>query len=143
ETPEVSVRVTKGNQTFYFPGEPVGYAVTVSDREDGTSTEGKITASDVTVTFDYLKGFDMTSIAQGHQRSIVEMPGKALMDASDCKSCHLVDQKSAGPSYADIAKRYKNNPDAVNLLADKIIRGGSGQWGTIEMAAHPQISVED
>src|SRR5690606_5066233 len=98
---------------------------------------------DVTVTFDYLKGFDMTSIAQGHQRSIVEMPGKALMDASDCKSCHLVDQKSAGPSYADIAKRYKNNPDAVNLLADKIIRGGSGQWGTIEMAAHPQISVED
>src|SRR5690606_38452709 len=52
-------------------------------------------------------------------------------------------QKSAGPSYADIAKRYKNNPDAVNLLADKIIRGGSGQWGTIEMAAHPQISVED
>lgn len=29
------------------------------------------------------------------------------------------------------------------MLAAKIIKGGAGVWGTTEMAAHPQISVED
>jgi cytochrome c len=143
ETPQVDIKITEGNKTFFFPGKPVGYAVTVTDHEDGSSADGAIADEDVTVTFDYLKGFDMTSMAQGHQRSVIEMPGKRLIEESDCKSCHLIDQKSAGPSYKDVALRYRDEQDAVNRLAEKIIKGGSGQWGTIEMAAHPQIAVDD
>ena len=85
----------------------------------------------------------MTQIAQGHQMPTAELPGKALVEKSDCKSCHIIDQKSAGPSYKDIAGKYKAQEGAVNLLAAKIIKGGAGVWGTTEMAAHPQISVED
>src|SRR5688500_7572216 len=90
-----------------------------------------------------MKGFDMTHIAQGHQSAPIELPGKVLMEKSDCKSCHLIDQKSAGPSYKDVAAKYTSQKGAVDQLAAKVIRGGSGVWGTTEMAAHPQISDAD
>jgi cytochrome c len=90
-----------------------------------------------------MKGFDMTHIAQGHQSAPVELPGKALMDKSDCKSCHLIGQKSAGPAYKDVAAKYVSQKGAVELLAAKIIKGGAGVWGTTEMAAHPQITDAD
>jgi cytochrome c len=143
EQPTVKVEITSGNKSFYFPGTPVGYKVTVSDKEDGSSEDGKITSADVKVTFDYLKGFDMTAIAQGHQMPSLELPGKALIDQSDCKSCHLIDQRSAGPGYKEVAAKYEKQKDATDYLAAKIIKGGAGVWGTTEMAAHPQISVDD
>lgn len=143
EVPQVDIEVTDGNKTFFFPGARVGYKVKVSDLEDGTSEDGAITDDGVTVTFDYLQGFDITTMAQGHQKSVVEMPGKRLIDQSDCKSCHLIDQRSAGPSYKEVALKYKNEQDAVNRLAAKIIKGGSGVWGNVEMAAHPQITTDD
>ena len=140
ELPMVKTEVIDGNKTFYFAGTPIKYKVTVKDHEDGSSDDGKIKSDEVTVTFDYLKGFDMTHIAQGHQSAPVELPGKGLMEKSDCKSCHLIDQKSAGPSYKDVAAKYVSQKGAVELLAAKILKGGAGVWGTTEMAAHPQIS---
>jgi cytochrome c len=143
EPPVLKAEITGGNKTFYFPATPVKYAVQVSDKEDGNTTDGSIKPGDVMVSFDYLKGFDMTGIAQGHQQAIAEAPGKTLIGKSDCKSCHLIDQRSAGPSYQEVAKKYKGQKGATDQLAAKIIKGGSGVWGETEMAAHPQISVED
>lgn len=143
DAPVVKTEITEGNKTFFFPGAPVKYSVLVNDKEDGSTANGTIKPEFVTVTFDYMKGFDMTHIAQGHQSAPIELPGKVLMEKSDCKSCHLIDQKSAGPSYKDIAAKYQSQTGAVALLATKIIKGGSGVWGTTEMAAHPQISDSD
>ena len=143
EAPVVKTEIVSGNKTFFFPSTPISYKVTVEDTEDGSSANGGITAENVTVTFDYMKGFDMTHIAQGHQSAPVELPGKALIEQSDCKSCHLIDQKSAGPSYKDVAAKYKTQKDAIEWLTSKIIKGGSGVWGTTEMAAHPQIKDAD
>jgi cytochrome c len=84
------------------------------------------------------QGYDMTKIAQGHQRS--ELPGKLLIAESDCKSCHLIDQKSAGPSYKEVAKRYSKDVKATDVLSNKIMNGGSGVWGEVAMAAHPQLT---
>jgi cytochrome c len=143
DQPEVKAEVTSGNKTFFFPGAPLKYKVEVTDKEDGSTADGKIPGDAVKVTFDYVKGFDMTAVAQGHQKSTFELPGKTLIDNSDCKSCHLVDQRSAGPAYKDIVKKYEKQEGAVDQLAAKIIKGGAGVWGTTEMAAHPQISVDD
>lgn len=143
EPPVVTAEIVEGNKTFYFPNTPVKYVVSVSDKEDGTSRDGKIAAAGVSVTFNYLKGFDMTQIAQGHQMPTAELPGKALIEKSDCKSCHMIDQKSAGPAYKDVAAKYKGQTNAVDVLAAKVIKGGAGVWGTTEMAAHPQVSVDD
>lgn len=143
EPPEVKAEITSGNKTFFFPNTPVRYVVTVNDKEDGNTAEGKIKGDAVTVTFNYLKGFDRTQIAQGHQMPTAVLPGMALIEKSDCKSCHTIDQKSAGPSYKAVASKYKTQTGAIDVLAAKIIKGGAGVWGTTEMAAHPQISVED
>ena len=78
ELPVVTTEITEGNKTFYFPNTPIKYKVTVKDNEDGSSDDGKINSEGVIVTFDYMKGFDMTHIAQGHQSAPVELPGKAL-----------------------------------------------------------------
>lgn len=143
DQPQVKATFTSGNKTFFFPGAPVRYSVEVMDKEDGSTADGKIPPHAVKVTFDYVKGFDMTVVAQGHQRPSLDLPGKALIDNSDCKSCHLTDQRSAGPSYQEIAKKYEKVEGAADELAAKIIKGGAGVWGTTEMAAHPQISVDD
>lgn len=132
----------EGNTQFYIEGGSGKYSVSVTDQEDGSLADGKIKGDRVMVTFDYLpQGYDMTLIAQGHQRP--ELPGKILMAESDCKNCHLIDEKSAGPSYRDVAKRYKKDPQAIEILSNKIINGGSGVWGDTQMAAHPQINKEN
>ena len=66
--------------------------------------------------------------------------GKALVEGADCMTCHQTGEKLIGPSYLDIAGKYENNPANVDLLAGKIIDGGSGVWGTIPMAAHSGMS---
>ena len=143
ERPKVSVSIVSANKMFFFPESMVAYSVEVSDKEDGSTKDKSIAPSAVKISFSFLKGFDQTAIAQGHQRAPSELPGKSVMDNSDCKSCHLIDQKSAGPSYLDIANKYKVTPGSVDQLAAKIIKGGAGNWGTIEMSAHPQLSVDD
>lgn len=138
EPPAIEISVV-GNADHYIQGGAVEYKVTVTDKEDGSTTDGKIAAERVKITMDYHpQGYDMTAIAQGHQRA--ELPGKLLIAESDCKSCHLVDQKSAGPSYRDVAKRYAKDVRATEVLSDKILNGGSGNWGEVAMAAHPQLT---
>jgi cytochrome c len=69
--------------------------------------------------------------------------GKALTDASDCKTCHHLTNKIAGPSHTEVAKKYEFTQANVTLLASKITQGGSGVWGDIPMTAHLDISQAD
>lgn len=142
DAPKVDV-VVKGNRSFYFDNKPVDYEVKVTDKEDGTLDGGKISAEDVAVTVDYLEGFDKTMLAQGHQANTGFSTGKRLIELSDCKACHGINQKSIGPAYLDVAKKYKGKFQIEGKLADKIIKGGGGVWGEQAMSAHPQISKDD
>ena len=78
----------------------------------------------------------------GHQQGN-KPKGESLIEASDCKSCHALDKKSVGPSYKMVAEHYKDNKDAQTILMHKIKNGGSGVWGEVAMAAHPNIKDED
>jgi cytochrome c len=69
--------------------------------------------------------------------------GQALVDASDCKTCHHATNKIVGPSHMDVAKKYEFTQANVALLAGKIMKGGSGVWGEIPMTAHPDLSQAD
>ncbi|WP_020207623.1 family 16 glycoside hydrolase [Gilvimarinus chinensis] len=70
-------------------------------------------------------------------------PGEALIAGSDCAACHNPEVKTVGPSYASIAQRYINESGAREMLAQKIIDGGAGNWGQIPMTPHPSLSAED
>ena len=69
--------------------------------------------------------------------------GLALIAGSDCLTCHKVAEKSIGPAYQDVAAKYEDTDDNIEMLAGKIIKGGSGNWGAIPMTAHANLSEED
>lgn len=69
--------------------------------------------------------------------------GELLVNSSDCKTCHHTANKLIGPSYMDVAKKYPFTEKNVKMLAQRIIKGGSGVWGEIPMNAHPDLPVED
>jgi cytochrome c len=140
EPPKIQITVS-GNSMFYLANSSVDYQVVITDKEDGSSEAGTIQPEKVMVSVDFLQQrFDETEVAQGHQRP--ELPGKILMAESDCKACHQVDQKSAGPSFREVAKKYKTDVQAIERLSEKILKGGSGVWGAVAMAAHPQLKKE-
>jgi cytochrome c551/c552 len=64
----------------------------------------------------------------------------ALQAKYSCGSCHTVANKLVGPSYTDVAKKYKGDASAPAKLAAKVKSGGSGVWGAIPM---PPNSVPD
>ncbi|QOI98073.1 MAG: cytochrome C552 [Flammeovirgaceae bacterium] len=69
--------------------------------------------------------------------------GEQLVNASDCKTCHHQVNKIIGPSHLDVAKKYEFTQENVKLMAERIIKGGSGVWGDVPMTPHPDLSVTD
>ena len=67
--------------------------------------------------------------------------GAQLIAKNDCLSCHKEHDKLVGPSYADVAKKYKSAD--IDKLADKVIKGGAGSFGDVPMSPHPALSVTD
>lgn len=66
----------------------------------------------------------------------------ALAQQRACLACHAPDRKLVGPSYKDIARKYKGNAAAVETLAIKIRKGGAGVWGNIPMPANRVTEAE-
>ena len=69
--------------------------------------------------------------------------GEALLNASDCKTCHAIDNKIVGPGYKEVAAKYEFTQANVSMLAGKVLTGGAGNWGEIPMTAHPDLAKAD
>lgn len=69
--------------------------------------------------------------------------GKALVEGADCLACHKINETMIGPAYKDVAAKYENTPENIDMLADKIINGTSGVWGSVPMAPHNGLSKEN
>ena len=63
-----------------------------------------------------------------------------LAQKKNCMACHQLEQKVVGPAYKAVAAKYAGQADAVDKLAQKVIKGGSGVWGAVPMPANPQVS---
>lgn len=68
---------------------------------------------------------------------------QALATSKNCMACHAADKKLVGPSFKDVAGKYAGQKDAVDKLATKIIKGGSGVWGPVPMPANAQVNDAD
>ena len=64
------------------------------------------------------------------------------MNKAGCMACHTKDKKLVGPSFKDIAAKYKGQ-DAVAKLMDKVRKGGSGVYGPVPMAPNPPDKIND
>jgi len=69
--------------------------------------------------------------------------GLELIAQSDCLTCHKVVDAFTGPSYEAVAAKYPDNDAVIDSVSKKIITGGSGNWGTVPMTPHPDISEAD
>jgi cytochrome c len=65
---------------------------------------------------------------------------QALATAKNCMACHAVDKKLVGPAYKEVAGKYAGDKAAVDKLAAKILKGGSGVWGAVPMPANAQVN---
>lgn len=68
---------------------------------------------------------------------------QALASGKNCMACHSADKKLVGPSFREIADRYKDQAGAADLLGGKIVKGGSGAWGPVPMPAQPQVNAQE
>ncbi len=66
-----------------------------------------------------------------------------LAKKHNCLACHAVDKKLVGPSYKDVAAKYRNDPGAAAKLSDKVKKGGQGVWGQIPMPPNTQVPDAD
>jgi len=134
--PEVAINTT-GNSSFYFGDAALDYSVDVKDKEDAS-----IDLKRIQVKLDYIPK-DAGSFKTVEGKGTWVMPGKVMIEASDCKACHTVDHTVVGPAFTAIAEKYQNKPNEIPRLAGKIITGGAGVWGNHYMNAHPQLSKEN
>ena len=68
---------------------------------------------------------------------------QALAQAKGCMACHQVAVKVVGPSYKDVAAKYKDQADAADVLAGKVKAGGVGTWGQIPMPPQPTLTDDE
>ena len=144
DPPKVVIEFIDANRTFYFPGDQVQYLVHISDKEDD-----EIDHSRMNMWADYLpEGFGLQRFIDTLKTSPVTLSansivGRQLINQNNCTQCHYLDHRAVGPSFMEIANRYRELDDVYDHLSEKIIGGTMGTWGQVEMPANPSISMNE
>ncbi len=87
----------------------------------------------------------LTAALAGLAMALPAQANEALAKKHACMACHAIDKKLVGPSYKDIAAKYRGDKNAEGMLAEKVKKGGSGVWGQIPMppnAAVPEADIK-
>lgn len=71
------------------------------------------------------------------------LASEAIAQKAGCLACHTKDKKVVGPSYQEVAKKYKGQADAPAKLAAKVRKGGSGVWGSVPMPPNDEKKISD
>jgi cytochrome c len=69
--------------------------------------------------------------------------GLALTKERGCTACHATDGKRVGPGFAQIAARYRADPEADARIPQKIRNGSVGTWGRVIMPRQGQVTEEE
>jgi cytochrome c len=75
---------------------------------------------------------------------LASLPARAneeLAKKHACFACHATDKKLVGPSYKDVAAKYRGDAGAEAKLVDKVKKGSQGTWGQVPMP--PNANVPD
>ncbi len=119
---------------FVDPQRSVHFKVAITDAEDGTSDYEDAAMGPRTVVTAALK-----SAGSGSD----DPPGLQLMKRSDCFNCHAPDRRVVGPALLEIAQKYKGDAKALELAAERVIKGSGGVWGVqAHMLPHSQHTME-
>ena len=68
---------------------------------------------------------------------------QALAQQKNCMTCHAASTRVVGPSYKEVAAKYAARDDAVDVLAEKILKGSTGQWGYVPMPPNANVTSDE
>lgn len=129
---------------FFNPGEPIRYRMLVRDIEDGTSDfeeseEGEYQFIEGTAPSRLL--VEAVPVVSAAEEAAKEVPaGLKLIRQSDCFNCHATNRPLVGPSFVDIANKYRNDPHQMEQSVKRVLQGSTGVWGKVGMLPHAQHS---
>ena len=66
-----------------------------------------------------------------------------LAQSSGCMTCHGIDKKVIGPSYKEVAAKYRSDKSAEADLTKKVKAGGKGVWGETPMPPNAHVKDDD
>lgn len=69
--------------------------------------------------------------------------GLKLMRGSDCFNCHAMSHKIVGPPILEIAERYRDDAEALDRAAKRVIEGSATVWSEVPMLPHPQHTIAE
>ena len=69
--------------------------------------------------------------------------GMRIIARNDCKTCHNTFVATVGPSYMEVASKYRNTSENVAMLMAKVKNGGAGVWGQAAMTPHADLPDND
>lgn len=135
-TPPQVLISSRSNKSFYWENSFLDYKVSVRDKEDKLIDPKK-----VKISFNYLSfGKDLAGVLSlGETDNLQYAKAEKLYLSLDCKACHTPQTRSIGPALQQISNRYRKDAGAEHTLAEKIIKGGSGNWGTYPMPPHADL----
>ena len=139
--PEIAF-LTPRDGDFYDPTQPITYRMVVTDREDGTSDPEQAEREDM----DFIDSgassrINVEAIPVTHEgtENLASLdPGLQLIRKSDCMNCHAMNRPRVGPSFVQIADKYRNEPHQINKSVQRVLEGSTGVWGKVGMLPHQQ-----
>ena len=122
---------------FFDYGVPMAFKIKVEDAEDGSTVDGPKADAMKFATLVTSEWID------ADKRKAESAIGMTLMKQSDCFNCHAMDKKIVGPSLLEIADRYRGQKGAMDVSADRVLKGSAGVWGEIPMLPHSQHTKDE
>lgn len=119
---------------FFDAGKAVEYKVFVTDREDGNSRD-----------YDELfepRTFVRAKWGRGDGKAENDPPGLAAMKQSDCFNCHSLQQRIVGPSFLEVAEKYRADAAALETTVQRVLKGSAGVWGEAPMLPHEALNPD-
>lgn len=121
----------------------VPYSISVSDVEDGSTDYAEIPSNEVVLVAKYVQDSAILKEKNFDEEMVRHHDAVLAMSNALCLSCHAAKAKLIGPSFEQVALRYKNVSGAVEILTKKIIDGSTGNWSDLKMPPHPDLNVGD
>ena len=88
-------------------------------------------------------GFTLTAILFAAAAALPALANEELAKKSACTACHAIDKKVVGPSFKEVANKYRGDKAAEAKLVEKVKLGGVGVWGQVPMPPNSGVKAED
>jgi len=84
----------------------------------------------------------VSSVALACLAALAATPARAqnvdeLLKKHACLSCHAVDRELIGPSYKEVAAKYRGQKDAQKTLVEQVKKGSVGKWPNLKAKGVP------